>query len=612
MISTPPIATATRRSSTPSPFRDHASIDGVELVNGDLLIAGVEGGIEADTVNGTIVVRGAAGEIELETVNGRIELELGSAMTEDVSLDSVNGTIEVFLTGSAEIRAETVNGRIRNDFGIEVKKGKYVGSSMNGSIGGGGPTIEIETVNGGIRVQLEADNLRTVQGVPLVVMCRGIAMTMKIGTLLAASLVLAAFVGAADGAAMSDSRDLGRGLHLRDRGDQGPGRPTPASFVGTTKRRSGTISSTRPRKSCRSRNMPRNRKRTKTRPGGSGWRRPSAAISIITSSRGWSRSDFGDLQQVRVTGGNDAVLTLRDGTEIEVGGYANDVSATVTVFDAKPGRVEVPWKKIETVTFSATPADADPGSFRLHGTVSTSEGDFVGYHPVGQRGVPEHGQARRRHQRRGSGSASRWARSDPSSDVIGGARWWSSRTGPRWSFRAPTTSMTIFVGSTSRMPVSAGSRWIGTSSSGSSSTIPAQAGLPTPSMQLPHTSSGTVTSHNGDWRTGELVFDLDEEWSWEMLDGRLGRDRLHGAVRHGGIHRAGGRSGCTVRLRNGIELELEDSHDVDDDNSGVVVIPTGAGEPGHVPWREIAEIEFEWSTIGERRGRIDELRNVSP
>ena len=129
-----------------------ASVDGIELVNGDLLIHGVEGNIDADTVNGSIVVRGAAGEIELETVNGRIELELGSAVSNDVSLGSVNGTIEVFLTGSAEIRAETVNDKIRNDFGIEVKKGKYVGSSMNGSIGGGGPTIEIETVNGGIRV----------------------------------------------------------------------------------------------------------------------------------------------------------------------------------------------------------------------------------------------------------------------------------------------------------------------------------------------------------------------------------------------------------------------------------------------------------------------------
>jgi len=130
-----------------------ASIDGVDLVNGDLLIDGVEGDIEADTVNGTIVVRGAGGEIELDTVNGGIELQLGSVVNHDVTLGSVNGTIVVVLTGGAEIRAETVNGRISNDFGIEVRKGKYVGSSMNGSIGGGGPVVEIETVNGGIRVQ---------------------------------------------------------------------------------------------------------------------------------------------------------------------------------------------------------------------------------------------------------------------------------------------------------------------------------------------------------------------------------------------------------------------------------------------------------------------------
>jgi DUF4097 and DUF4098 domain-containing protein YvlB len=127
-------------------------VEDVELVNGDLLVDGVEGSVDADTVNGSIVVRGASGEIELETVNGRIELELGSLVSDEVQLGSVNGTIEVYLRGSAEIRAETVNGRIRNDFGLEVKKGKYVGSSMDGTIGGGGPIIEIETVNGAIRV----------------------------------------------------------------------------------------------------------------------------------------------------------------------------------------------------------------------------------------------------------------------------------------------------------------------------------------------------------------------------------------------------------------------------------------------------------------------------
>jgi DUF4097 and DUF4098 domain-containing protein YvlB len=129
-----------------------AVLDGVELVNGNLLVDGVEGGMDADTVNGWISVRGAAGEIELETVNGGIELRLGSYVADEIDLSSVNGSVEVFLTGSADVRAETVNGRIRNDFGIEVKKGKYVGSSMNGTIGGGGVSIDIETVNGGIWV----------------------------------------------------------------------------------------------------------------------------------------------------------------------------------------------------------------------------------------------------------------------------------------------------------------------------------------------------------------------------------------------------------------------------------------------------------------------------
>ena len=129
-----------------------ALLDDVDLVNGNLLIDGVEGGIDADTVNGTIVVRGSMGEIDLETVNGRIELELGSMVSDDISLSSVNGGIEVVTTGAAEIRAETVNGRISNDFGIEVKKGKYVGASMNGTVRGGGPVIEMETVNGAIHI----------------------------------------------------------------------------------------------------------------------------------------------------------------------------------------------------------------------------------------------------------------------------------------------------------------------------------------------------------------------------------------------------------------------------------------------------------------------------
>ena len=127
-----------------------ARVEGVELVNGDLAISGVEGGVDAECVNGEIVVRDVAGAIRLESVNGSIECSTGSHLGDSVSLAAVNGTIDLHLapgTG-ADLMAETVNGRLSNDLGLEVRKGKYVGASMSGTIGGGGPRVELETVNG--------------------------------------------------------------------------------------------------------------------------------------------------------------------------------------------------------------------------------------------------------------------------------------------------------------------------------------------------------------------------------------------------------------------------------------------------------------------------------
>lgn len=132
-----------------------AVIDEVELVNGNLLVAGVQGGIDASTVNGNIVVRDAAGEASLSTVNGGIEIyvdQLGGS--DEVELETVNGSIDLYLASSvsADLRAETVNGALANELGIEVIKGKYVGSSFKGSVGGGGSLVELETVNGSIEV----------------------------------------------------------------------------------------------------------------------------------------------------------------------------------------------------------------------------------------------------------------------------------------------------------------------------------------------------------------------------------------------------------------------------------------------------------------------------
>lgn len=129
-------------------------VEGFDLVNGDLSISGVQGGVEADCVNGAMLIRDVAGAIDVESVNGSIECSTDSGLGDPVSLSAVNGTIDLHLAPgtSANFHAETVNGRLSNDLGFEVRKGKYVGASMSGSIGGGDAAVELETVNGAITI----------------------------------------------------------------------------------------------------------------------------------------------------------------------------------------------------------------------------------------------------------------------------------------------------------------------------------------------------------------------------------------------------------------------------------------------------------------------------
>jgi len=301
---------------------------------------------------------------------------------------------------------------------------------------------------------------------------------------------------------------------------------------------------------------------------------------------------FGDLRSIRVTGANDAVLTLRDGTELEVEGYSNDVGTAVTVIDAKPGRIEVPWKKIDTITFAATPADVDPGSFRLRGTVTTSVGEFAGSiqwdnqeclstdrldgdDEDDERVSLEMGDIRsiERRDRRSSrvvlkdGTEMVLSGTNDVNDDIRGIHVEDPRFG-RVEVAWDEFERLVFDD-------------------------PGASGPSYADFSPPVHLAGKVSLSTGDWRSGDLVFDLDEEWSWEMLDGVSNHvDYTIPFAMVASIEPVG-RDGCLVRLRNGQELELEDSHDVDRDNSGVLVIPRDKGEPAHVAWADVAGVAFD-------------------
>lgn len=122
-------------------------------VNGGISARGLDADTQAHTVNGSIKVE-TEGRAEAQTVNGSIEASMGRADWDGKNeFKTVNGAIHLDLPGdlSTEVRAQTVNGDIETDFPLTVK-GRFSRRSLQGTIGGGGRELELETVNGGIRL----------------------------------------------------------------------------------------------------------------------------------------------------------------------------------------------------------------------------------------------------------------------------------------------------------------------------------------------------------------------------------------------------------------------------------------------------------------------------
>ena len=123
-------------------------------VNGDVEADSMAGPVSLKTVNGSATF-GTTAYGEASTVNGSIRGSLGSGTWNDaLTFHTVNGSITLDLPGdtSASVRARTVNGDISTDFPISVS-GRVNLRRLDGTIGGGGRTLDLETVNGSVRLR---------------------------------------------------------------------------------------------------------------------------------------------------------------------------------------------------------------------------------------------------------------------------------------------------------------------------------------------------------------------------------------------------------------------------------------------------------------------------
>lgn len=123
-------------------------------VNGEMSAEGLKADVRASTVNGSVRVT-TTGLAEASTVNGSVYVQMGRANWDsELEFSTVNGGITLIMPSKldTEVRASTVNGEIDSDWPMMIS-GKFGPRRLRGTIGAGGRTLSLSTVNGEIRLR---------------------------------------------------------------------------------------------------------------------------------------------------------------------------------------------------------------------------------------------------------------------------------------------------------------------------------------------------------------------------------------------------------------------------------------------------------------------------
>lgn len=137
-----------------------ASLNEIETVNGSVTVSNFVNFIKISAVNGAVNAANLRGTANLSTVNGEVRADFDRLETgSKIVLSTVNGHVNLTIPSdsSATINADSLNGNISNDFGLPVRKGKYVGRDLYGRLGAGDVRIKLDSVNGALAIGRKND-----------------------------------------------------------------------------------------------------------------------------------------------------------------------------------------------------------------------------------------------------------------------------------------------------------------------------------------------------------------------------------------------------------------------------------------------------------------------
>lgn len=303
---------------------------------------------------------------------------------------------------------------------------------------------------------------------------------------------------------------------------------------------------------------------------------------------------FGHMKMLENIGDNEAIITLKSGQEIELSGGSTDIGddiREIIIEDISEGEIEFVWEDIETIEFMDAPGNERSNyGERLYGTLTTRRGEeFTGFvcWDVDElfTGDILDGDEKGRKRK---------IRFDKIASI------------ERYSSNGATITTTSGDERLLR-----GSNDVDDSNRGIIISDPAFGQVrvdwdefekltfkkaPSPVRYGDFDGGkpiyGTVYTEDGDTYTGKIRWDMDEEYTWEILDGEY--HDIEFDIEFSKIKEITKRSYRTsmVTVSDGRTFRLRGSNDVDEDNKGILIF-TDAGDEVEVDWDDFDRVEFK-------------------
>lgn len=298
---------------------------------------------------------------------------------------------------------------------------------------------------------------------------------------------------------------------------------------------------------------------------------------------------FGHIDRLEVLGGDAALLTLRSGEEVELRGNATDLGSglrALVIETPDRGTAQLGWHDLASVDFKPAP-DTPPAQSRMHGTVTTRSGQqFTGYvtwdvdeiystdvldgDTDGTRMEIPFGQI---------ASIERYASWGARVSLVDGASY----------VLEGTQDVDASIGGIEVSDPTLGSVKLEWEGFDNVRFHEPESDVAIANFDGGDRIRGTVLTENGASYTGEIIWDADEEFTWEMIQGDF--EDVEFFVEFSQVDRIQKYDdGALLTLRDGRALELYDSNDVDHGNRGIIIRTDGREYEVH--WRDFAEASF--------------------